>query len=93
MQCLKLLSCKTWELFCFQRRFSLIGFMYSWPWGILRSTPTGRSFDYGRQQEDMPLVQALDYVEELPRLEQPRFVVTCNFETFRVYDRDAWAKS
>lgn len=34
-----------------------------------------------------PLVQALDYVEELPRLEQPRFVVTCNFETFRVYDR------
>jgi type II restriction enzyme methylase subunits-like protein len=41
----------------------------------------------------MPLVQALDYVEELPRLEQPRFVVTCNFETFRVYDRDAWAKS
>lgn len=40
-----------------------------------------------------PLVQALDYVEELPRLEQPRFVVTCNFETFRVYDRDAWAKS
>lgn len=40
-----------------------------------------------------PLMQALDYVEELPRLEQPRFVVTCNFETFRVYDRDAWAKS
>lgn len=40
-----------------------------------------------------PLVQALDYVEELPRLEQPRFVVTCNFETFRVYDRDAWSKS
>ncbi len=38
-------------------------------------------------------MQALDYVEELPRLEQPRLVVTCNFETFRVYDRDAWAKS
>ena len=40
-----------------------------------------------------PLVQALDYVEELPRSEQPRFVVTCNFSTFRVYDRDAWSKS
>ena len=40
-----------------------------------------------------PLVQALDYVEELPRPEQPRYVVTCNFATFRVYDRDAWSKS
>lgn len=40
-----------------------------------------------------PLVQALDYVDELPRLEQPRFVVTCNFKTFRVYDRDKYGKS
>lgn len=40
-----------------------------------------------------PLVQALDYVEELPRPEQPRYVVTCNFETFRVYDRDRFSKS
>ena len=32
-------------------------------------------------------------MEELPRIEQPRFVVTCNFSTFRVYDRDAWSKS
>ena len=40
-----------------------------------------------------PLMQALDYVEELPRLQQPRYVVTCNFGTFRVYDRDKWSKS
>ena len=40
-----------------------------------------------------PLQQALDYVDELPRPEQPRYVVTCNFGTFRVYDRDKWSKS
>lgn len=40
-----------------------------------------------------PLAQALDYVEDLPRLEQPRYVVTCNFGTFRVYDRDRFSKS
>lgn len=40
-----------------------------------------------------PLTQALDYVDELPRLEQPRFVITCNFSTFRVYDRDAYGRS
>lgn len=32
-------------------------------------------------------------IRERRGCEQPRFVVTCNFETFRVYDRDAWAKS
>ena len=40
-----------------------------------------------------PLTQALDYVDELPRLDQPRFVITCNFSTFRVYDRDAFGRS
>lgn len=40
-----------------------------------------------------PLAQALDYVEDLPRPEQPRYVVTCNFESFRVYDRDAYSKT
>lgn len=40
-----------------------------------------------------PLTQALDYVDELPRLEQPRFVITCNFSTFRVYDRDTHGRS
>ncbi len=40
-----------------------------------------------------PLDQALDYVAELPLLEQPRYVVTCNFETFRVYDRNKWGRS
>ena len=40
-----------------------------------------------------PLVQALDYVDELPRPEQPRFVITCNFGVFRVYDRDQYGKT
>ena len=40
-----------------------------------------------------PLEQALDYVDELPLPEQPRFVVTCNFATFRVYDRNQCGRS
>ena len=40
-----------------------------------------------------PLEQALDYVDELRPAEQPRFVITCNFETFRVYDRDECSRS
>ena len=40
-----------------------------------------------------PLDQAIDYVDELPLLEQPRYVVTCNFETFRVYDRNPYNRS
>lgn len=44
-------------------------------------------------KQKTPLTQALDYVDELPRLEQPRFVITCNFSTFRVYDRDAFGRS
>ena len=44
-------------------------------------------------KQKTPLIQALDYVDELPRLEQPRFVITCNFSTFRVYDRDAFGRS
>lgn len=44
-------------------------------------------------KQKTPLTQALDYVDELPRLEQPRFVITCNFSTFRVYDRDAHGRS
>lgn len=35
-----------------------------------------------------PLQQALNYAENLPLTEQPRFLVTCNFQTFRVYDRN-----
>lgn len=44
-------------------------------------------------KQKTPLTQALDYVDELPRLEQPRFVITCNFSTFRVYDRDTYGRS
>ena len=40
-----------------------------------------------------PLMQALDYVDELKPVDQPRYVVTCNFATFRVYDRNAWSRS
>ena len=36
-----------------------------------------------------PFEQALTYAESFPRNRQPRFVVVCNFSTFRVHDRDA----
>lgn len=37
-----------------------------------------------------PFEQALAYAESFPRNRQPRFVVVCNFSTFRVHDRDAY---
>ena len=40
-----------------------------------------------------PFEQALAYAESFPRDIQPRFIVTCNFGTFRVYDRDAYSKA
>lgn len=36
-----------------------------------------------------PFEQALAYAESFPRNSQPRFIVVCNFATFRVHDRDA----
>lgn len=50
-------------------------------------------YETRQKKKKTPLMQALDYVEELPRPKQPRFVVTCNFGIFRVYDRDKWSKS
>lgn len=38
-----------------------------------------------------PLQQALAYAESFPLSLQPRFLVVCNFATFRVYDRNASA--
>lgn len=40
-------------------------------------------------REVTPFEQALAYAESFPRLEQPRFIVVCNFETFRIHDRDS----
>ena len=34
-----------------------------------------------------PLQQVQDYASSLPITEQPKYLITCNFETFRVYDR------
>lgn len=39
-----------------------------------------------------PFEQALAYAESFPRNRQPRFIVVCNFGTFRVHDRDACAR-
>ena len=36
-----------------------------------------------------PFEQALAYAESFPHNLQPRFVVVCNFSTFRIHDRDA----
>ena len=40
-----------------------------------------------------PLSQVWDYAEDLPLAEQPRFLVTCNFGEFRVYDRTRGGRS
>jgi len=34
-----------------------------------------------------PLQQVQDYAASLPITEQPKYLITCNFKTFRVYDR------
>ena len=34
-----------------------------------------------------PLQQVQDYAASLPLTEQPKYLMTCNFQTFRVYDR------
>lgn len=39
-----------------------------------------------------PFEQALAYAESFKQDKQPRFIVTCNFDTFRVYDRNAYSK-
>lgn len=40
-------------------------------------------------REVTPFEQALAYAESFPQSEQPRFIVVCNFETFRVHDRNS----
>lgn len=40
-----------------------------------------------------PLKQVLDYAENVPLGEQPTFVMTCSFGTFRVYDRSKWGRA
>lgn len=40
-----------------------------------------------------PFKQVLDYAEDVPLSMQPAFLVTCNFDTFRVYDRNKHDKS
>lgn len=34
-----------------------------------------------------PLQQVIDYAASLPLQEQPKYLITCNFDTFRIYDR------
>lgn len=40
-----------------------------------------------------PLEQVMDYAEDLPISQQPRYLITCNFGLFRVYDRASVSKS
>ena len=35
-----------------------------------------------------PYEQALGYAQSLPPSQQPRFIITCNFQAFRIYDRE-----
>ena len=40
-----------------------------------------------------PFKQVLDYAEDVPINEQPSYLMTCSFGTFRIYDRAKWHKS
>ena len=40
-----------------------------------------------------PLEQAIDYVIDLPLPEQPKYIITCNFRQFRIYDREKYGRS
>lgn len=39
-------------------------------------------------REVTPYQQALAYAQQMPLNQQPRWIVACNFETFRIHDRD-----
>lgn len=44
-----------------------------------------------RQSElKTPLQQVQDYAASLPLTEQPKYLITCNFKSFRVYDRSKY---
>lgn len=52
-------------------------------WGIDLDKPEPRNGGM-----ETPLQQAMWYARHLPYSERPRWVMTCNFETFRLYDLD-----
>lgn len=52
-------------------------------WGIDLDKPELRNGDM-----ETPLQQAMWYARHLPYSERPRWVMTCNFGTFRLYDLD-----
>ena len=41
-----------------------------------------------QKREVTPYQQALSYAQSLPPSQSPRFIITCNFKTFRIYDRE-----
>jgi hypothetical protein len=41
-----------------------------------------------QKRQVTPYEQALSYAQSLPPSQSPRFIVTCNFKTFRIYDRE-----
>lgn len=57
----------------------------------------GLSVDLDKPEERQrrmvtPFEQALAYAESFKHDKQPRFIITCNFGIFRVYDRNAYSK-
>ena len=71
----------------FERRVQLLnnksGFMdLFWPRVLLVEQKSAR-LDLDRAG-----VQALDYIDGLPEAEQPRYVLTCDFQTWRLLDLD-----
>lgn len=82
----------------FEYRTSDGGFIDCWipDTGVLIEQK-GISVDLDKPEERQgrmvtPLEQALAYAESFPRNRQPRFIVVCNFSTFRVHDRDKFSR-
>ncbi|MBR3748189.1 MAG: hypothetical protein IKN27_14640, partial [Selenomonadaceae bacterium] len=58
---------------------------------LIEQKSFGKDLDKTYQQSDdenlTPLEQAERYADYLPFSEQPRWIITCNFSEFRIYDR------
>lgn len=83
----------------FEYRTSGGGFIDCWiPDAGVLIEQKGHDIDLDKLEERQgrmvtPFEQALAYAESFPRNHQPRFIVVCNFATFRVHDRDAVPRS
>lgn len=99
LQLLRAIGYKDVDSVLFEHRVSNGGFVDVWLREVdvmIEMKSLGIDLDKPEPRQDemkTPLKQVLDYAEDMPRGEQPRYLMTCNFGTFRVYDRDTYGRS